>query len=105
MEGEQFLEGEVSAVIGRMPFLWLAVEDEPGPDSLRAMIERNAIALLSNFGKETINPPSQSWLGRFSDREKVRGSGLWNQDHVDDCYDPIFLSIFAGLIGQMEETR
>ena len=46
---EVALECEVSRVIGAMPFLWLAIEDEPGPGSLRGYIERNAIALLSNF--------------------------------------------------------
>ena len=42
------LEIEASKVIGAMPFLWLAIEDGPGPDSRRGYIERNAIALLSN---------------------------------------------------------
>lgn len=42
--GEVRLEGEVSKVIGAMLFLWLAVEDEPGPASLRGYIERNCLA-------------------------------------------------------------
>jgi hypothetical protein len=33
-----------------MPFLWLAIDDEPSAHGLRGHIERNAIALLSNFG-------------------------------------------------------
>jgi hypothetical protein len=49
---ELALEREVSRRIGAMRFLWLCVDDEPGPDSDRGYIERNAIALLSNFGKE-----------------------------------------------------
>ena len=36
---EQPLERTVSTVIGDMPFIWLAVEDEPGPKSLRGYIE------------------------------------------------------------------
>ena len=47
----------MSTVIGAMPFLWLAVDDEPGAESLRGDIERNAIALLSNFGKQPVDPP------------------------------------------------
>ena len=43
-ESERPLEQEVSTIIGAMPFLWLAVDDAPGPDSLRGYIERNAIA-------------------------------------------------------------
>ena len=35
-----------------MPFLWLAIDDGPGAESLRGHIERNAIALLSSFEKE-----------------------------------------------------
>lgn len=68
-----------------MPFLWLAIEDEASPDSLRGYIERNAIALLSNFGKEPrLDPPSAKWLGNFCKNERVRRSGLWNDRHVDD---------------------
>lgn len=101
-EGEQPLEQAVSAVIGDMPFLWFAIEDEPGPESLRGYIERNAIALLSNFGKEPLDPPSSAWLGHFCNRERVRASGLWNSNHVDDDYDPAFLDTLASLIDHME---
>ena len=41
------LEQAVSSIIGEMPFLWLEVDDPPGPRSRRGYIERNAIALLS----------------------------------------------------------
>ena len=100
-EAEQPLEQKVSAVIGAMPFLCLTVDDEPGPGSLRGFIERNAIALLSNYRRETIDPPSSSWLGRYSDREKVRESGLWNSNHVEDDYDPAFLDTMERLIEYM----
>jgi hypothetical protein len=96
--GEQDHERQVSAVIGAMPFLWLEIDDEPGPSSLRAVIERNAIALLSNFGRKAIDPASSGWLGRFCDRERVRLSGLWNQNHVDEQYDPNFLDVFDRLV-------
>ena len=99
---EQPLERMVSTVIGDMPFLWLAVEDEPRPESLRGYIERNAIALLSNWGKQPIDPLSTSWLGHLSDREKVRASGLWNSNHVNEDYDPAFLDVLARLIDEME---
>ena len=104
-ESERTLERKVSAVIGDMPFLWLAVEDEPGPDSLRGYIERNAIALLSNYGCEPIDPPSSGWLGHWSDRERVRLSGLWNNNHVGDGYDPVFLDTLERQIDKMREAK
>ena len=103
-ESEQPLEKEVSMVVRAMPFLWLAVLDAPGPDSLRGYIERNAIALLSNSGKQPLDPPSEDWLGHRCNRPLVRGSGLWNQKHVDEAYDPAFLDTLADLINQMKKT-
>ncbi len=88
---EQPLEKLVSETIGEMPFLWLAITDDPGPDSLRGRIECNAIALLSNYHKPPADAPSPRWLGRHCDRLKVRCSGLWNQNHIDEDYDPGFL--------------
>lgn len=58
--GEVALETKVSAVIREMSLLWLAIEDEPGDQSLRGYIERNAIALLSNYGKPPLDPPCLS---------------------------------------------
>ena len=90
-DGELALECAVSNVIVIMPFLWIAIEDEAGPQSRRGFIERNSIALLSNHNKPPIDPPSPSWLGRDCGRERVRCSGLWNSNHVDETYDPAFL--------------
>ena len=98
---EQPLEKAVSTVIGNMPFLWLAIEDEPGRDSRRGYVERNAIALLSNVAKRPIDTPSHSWLGHLCDVEKVRASGLWNSNHVDEAYAPAFLDTIDRLIDQM----
>lgn len=81
-----------------MPFLWLDIDDEPGPDSLRGVIERNAIALLSNHERPAVDPQSPGWLGHFSDRPLVRGSGLWNQRHVEERHDPMFLGVFKKMI-------
>ena len=101
-EGELPIEKAVSKVIGDMPVLWLAIEDESGPNSLRGYIEKNAIALLSNYGKQPIDCPSPSWLGRNCNREKVRTAGLWNSNHVEESYDPAFLDILAELTRQKE---
>ena len=74
-----------------MPFLWLNVNDAPGPNSRRGFIERNAIALLSSYITPAADRLSSEWLGRHSNRERVRLSGLWNNNHVDESYDRSFL--------------
>jgi hypothetical protein len=85
------VERAVTNFIASMSFLWLDVDDEPGPKSQRGVIERNAIALLSNYQRPVIDPPSPDWLGNASSRSLVRGSGLWNQRHVEEAHDPAFL--------------
>lgn len=92
------IEVAVSEYLGRLPFLWLSVDDEPGPDSLRGYIERNAIALTSSLHDPMIDPPSPSWLGLRSGRDKVRRSGLWNQRHVGENYEPHFLDVLERAI-------
>lgn len=87
------LERDVSTVIGLMSFLWLEVNDTPGVGSDRAYLERNCIALLSNFGKESIDKPSEGWLGLHSTQKTIRLSGLWNTNHVGDGYTPAFLDV------------
>lgn len=66
------------------------LEGEParGP---RTVIEAGSIALLSNYGREAIDPPSPRWLGNSADRDAIRLSGLWNVNHVRDMYNPAFL--------------
>jgi hypothetical protein len=89
--GELALECAVSKTIGAMRFLWLAVDDEPGRESERGYIERNSIALLSNYRKDPLDSASPAWLGHSCNRSLVRASGLWNNNHVDESYDPAFL--------------
>jgi hypothetical protein len=94
---ERWLEASVCAYICAMPFLWVAVLDDPGPASLRGFVERNAIALLSNFERPCLDPPSVDWLGLFCSRQRVRQSGLWNNNHVDEQYEPSFLDTMEEL--------
>lgn len=90
-QAEHAIERAVSNTIGAMPFLWVSAPGGGGPGNPREVIERNSIALLSNFEKAPIDAPSSRWLGHHSGREKVRKSGLWNQNHVEERYDPSFL--------------
>lgn len=94
---EQPIERNVSDRIGKMTVTWLAVPDKPGPESLRAYIEKNAIALLSNFGNPPLDPPSPGWLGYYCNIDLIGKSGLWNSDYVQQDYDPSFLESMAAL--------
>ena len=93
-ESEAAWEKKVSEHIGAMTILWVDVPDEPSATSMRAYIERNAIALLSNR-RSPLALASETWLGRHSPREEIRASQLWNLKHVDEIYDRSFLSILA----------
>ena len=95
---EADLERRVSAHIGRMPFLWLNVPDDPSPHSDRGRIERNAIALLSHARAVGADAPSDFWLGTYSDRPRVRTSRLWNNRHVEEDYDAAFLDRMEALL-------
>lgn len=101
VEAEYPLERDVSSFIGNMPFLWVEVSDPPGPESHRKLIEANAVALLSNRARVSLDPPSPGWLGRHAERPAVRESGLWNVNHVDGAYDPAFLDVLVRYVRQM----
>jgi hypothetical protein len=92
---EYLLERRVSAYLREQPFLWVTLDDEPGPDSDRAYVERNAIALLSDVDASAVDPRAEDWLGQYSRSRAIRASGLWNVDHVDEAYDPAFLDRLA----------
>lgn len=92
------LERDVSTYIGQMPFLWISVPDAPSPKSDRARMELNCIALLSNFEKPSIDPPSPNWLGHQSGERTIRESGLWNTDSVEKSYAPEFLKILRAYV-------
>lgn len=95
---ELTLEQEVSTLIRDMPFLCLPINDEPGPASVRGVVERNAIALLNNASRDPIDPPSATWLGLSCRRGLARSAGLWNSDHVGAAFDPRTLDLMAALV-------
>jgi hypothetical protein len=99
IEGEH--ERRVSTYIGSMTVLWVDVPDEPGPASARSHIERNSIALLSRH-REPLDPPTATWLGRYSPRNEIRQSGLWNLNYLDLDYEAPF---FDALEDCVERTR
>lgn len=96
-QAERAHEQRVSRYIGDLRVLTLGITDEPGPDSLRGYVERNAVALLSTVGR-AVDPPSAAWLGHAAHRAPVRASGLWNVNHVGECMDEEFLERIEELV-------
>jgi hypothetical protein len=82
----------VSEYLSDLELLFVEVPDDPGRESARSIIERNSIALLSSYIEPAPDQPSPAWLGHLSGREPVRRSGLWNNNHVDEAYNPDFLN-------------
>ena len=97
---EKQLEVSVSNYLATLTFSFLDIDDEPGANSRRGLVERNAIALLSNHDRVAFDAPSIAWLGHMSNRELVRRSGLWNQRHVTEACAEEFLIVFETLTGK-----
>lgn len=98
-EVEYPVEKLVSQHIGSMPFLWICINDEPGPNSMRGYIEKNSIDLLSNYGKsKSIDSPSPAWLGNYAWNEKIQKAGIWNVNHVDEPYEKEFLDMLQNFV-------
>jgi len=96
------MERRVSEYIRDLPLLWVDIDDEPSADSKRAYIERNTIALLSNYQRDAVDPRSNKWLGKLSQSENIRESELWNVNYVDESYDVDFLDELNAAITEMD---
>jgi hypothetical protein len=86
------LESEVSQYISRLNVAIIPVDDSPSKGSMRRVIEKNLIALLTEDGI-IIDKPSKDWLGNWSSRSAIRESGLWNVNDVFTRYDPKLTSL------------
>jgi len=51
-----------------------------------------------NFGRPGLDLPGPRWLGLHSDRDRVRRSGVWNNNHVDEPQVDGFLDTMERLI-------
>jgi hypothetical protein len=91
------LESLVSEYIGNLRVLFIPVVDAAGTSSMRATIERQFISLFTESFC-AIEESSPSWLGRFSDKETIRETGLWNVRDVGSEYDLRFMSLFEALL-------
>jgi hypothetical protein len=104
-EAEYPIELAVSRYICAMPVLWVDIPGAAGTTSDRKLVEANAIALLTNRGREPIDPPSLDWLGNLSPHPAIRDSGLWNVHHVDEHHDPAFLNVLERYVGSTASTK
>jgi hypothetical protein len=87
-----------------MPVSWLEVADAASADSDRAYLERNFIALLAGR-TGPLDLPSADWLGRWSSREAISQSGMWNVNHVYESFDPQALDVFEQYVEIVEGRR
>ena len=104
VEAERELEERVSAYLARLPVVHVPVLDEPGPETLRGYVTRNAIALLSTRGA-AVDTPSEGWLGRHAKARAIRRSGLWNVKHVGKEVEEGFLGALEGLVLRRSGSR
>ncbi|WP_137279508.1 DUF6884 domain-containing protein [Pseudomonas rhizoryzae] len=102
--GEEEIEFAVSEHIRAMQVAWLEVPDASSADSDRGYLERNFIALLAG-PTGPLDLPSGKWLGRWSTREAVKSSGLWNVNHVYETFDETSLEVFEQHIEVAEGLR
>lgn len=95
-------ERRVTAYIGAMSVVWVAVPDPPSKTSERGLIERSAISLLSTAGR-LVDPRSHGWLGHRSRAAAIRESGLWNVNYVGGEGEPGFLDTFERAVELTEK--
>lgn len=57
---------------------------------------------MSNYYEPPVDPRADDWLGTDSASKKIRESGLWNVNHVDESPDPASLDRLAEVIGKIE---
>ena len=92
-ERERYIEQLVSAYIGQLGVVVLAVDDLPAITSGRAFIEKNAIALISSINS-SFSFSTVDWLGNYSSKDEIIDSCLWNVDYTDSGYDDTFIKTF-----------
>ena len=91
----------ISMYIGQMPFLWINVDGD-NSHKLRTRIERNTIALLSNWRADAPDRHSPDWLGIHSGKAEIKRSGLWNVQHTKSRYDGSYLEELSSCVEQTD---
>ena len=60
-----------------------------------------AIGLLSARVNPHADRPSAGWLGHHAVAAEIRASGLWNVNHVDERYGPLFLDVLQAHVATL----
>jgi hypothetical protein len=87
-EQEHPLELDVSEYIRNLPMLVVDVPGDAGPNSDRAWLEANLIALVSQHRRRQPELRPSDSLTAESEAPTVWRTGLWNIDHTDSLFDP-----------------
>ena len=105
-ELEEAVEYVVSRHIRQMPFLWIASDDDAGTSSMRAVVERNTIALLSFVGGSGHHADRCSPLspGLHSRNQGVRPPRPWHSTRFFDTYDPGYLDLLERLARETQSV-
>lgn len=72
------LEIAVSKYVAQMDFIWMAVPEAED----RVAIDKGTVSLLSNAGRQPVDPASENWLGH-SAGESISRAGIWNVDYTE----------------------
>lgn len=104
IDDENEIEFQVSLYLKKLLFIVIEVPGEANKNNDRSFIEKNSIALLSNYEKmENIDKPNNNWLGYDTKNIKICESGLWNSEYVNyESVDQNFLSKLETLILKMK---
>jgi hypothetical protein len=86
IEQEGPLEKQVSSYLAKLMVVYIPIPGLAAKDSMRATIERHLIALFTE-NWAMIEPLSDEWLGRWSNRPQISRSGLWNVRCVGEAAD------------------
>ena len=62
------------------------------------------LACLAISDEDAVDAPSAEWLGRSSARGKIKGSGLWNVNHVEEIPGSDWLSVLERWIGEQRRS-
>lgn len=89
---ESVLEREVGQYLRRLRVVVIELDDPSSKKSLRAYVESNLIALLTEGGAP-LDVPNPNWLGKWADADAIRSSGLWNVRDVGRRYDARAISL------------
>jgi hypothetical protein len=102
---EHPLELDVSEYIRNLPMLVVDVPGDAGPNSDRAWLEANLIALVSQHRRRQPELRPSDSLTTESEAPTVWRTGLWNIDHTDSLFDPTAVSLLEDYVKNTTQIK